>query len=110
MTGYDTDSGHYLLPIDCFENSGPDHDEKFLRSNETGNAYGSSQPQQAFNSRIEFCLEVRNDAVKGMQYPPNAHKERLKKMNEEAKKNEDELAAEIEEGKMDEDDEDDEMP
>ena len=87
-----------------------DHDGKFLRSNETGNAYGSSQPQQAFNSRIEFCLEVRNDAVKGMQYPPNAHKERLKKMNEEAKKNEDELAAEIEEGKMDEDDEDEEMP
>ena len=35
---------------------------------------------------------------------------RSKKMNEEAKKNEDELAAEIEEGKMDEDDEDDEMP
>merc|ERR1712100_732057 len=38
-----------------------DHDGKFLRSNETGNAYGTNQPQQAFNSRIEFCLEVRND-------------------------------------------------
>jgi 26S proteasome regulatory subunit N3 len=84
-----------------------DHDGGFLRSNETGNAYGTSQPQQAFNSRIEFCLEVRNDAVKGMQYPPNAHKKLLKEVNEEAKKNEDELAAEIEEGKMDEDDDED---
>ena len=45
-----------------------------------------------------------------MQYPPNAHKDKIKEMNEEAKKDADELAAEIEEGKMDEDDEDDEMP
>ena len=85
-----------------------DHDGGFLRSNETGNAYGTNQPQQAFNSRIEFCLEVRNDAVKGMQYPPNAHKDRLKEVKEEAKKNAEELAEEIEEGKMDEDDEDEE--
>ena len=53
-------------------------------------------------------MEVRNDAVKGMQYPPNAHKDRLKEVKEEAKKNAEELAEEIEEGKMDEDDEDEE--
>lgn len=64
------------------------HDEGFLRSRETTDAYNSTtQPQQAYHARIEFCLEVRNDAVKAMQYPPGDYKDKLKKVNEIAAEN-----------------------
>ncbi len=34
-----------------------------LFSKETTDAYSTSEPQQAFDRRIKFCLDVHNDAV-----------------------------------------------
>jgi hypothetical protein len=28
-----------------------------------------------FNSRIAFCLNMHNEAVKALMFPPNSHKE-----------------------------------
>lgn len=58
---------------------------------------------QAFHKRITFCLDVHNEAVRAMRYPPNAYKKEL----ESARlglddKTEEELAKEIED-EMDED-------
>ncbi len=85
-----------------------DHDQGFLRSRETGNSYSTTQPEQAFNARIEFCLEVRNDAVKGMRYPPNEHKEKLDKVKEDAKSREEDMN-DMKENGVEDDSEDEEM-
>lgn len=49
-----------------------DHDNACLISNEVTDLYGTQEPQRAFHRRIVFCLDVHNDAVKSMRYPPTA--------------------------------------
>ena len=39
--------------------------------------YSTLEPQAAFHKRITFCLNLHNDAVKAMSYPPDAHKDEL---------------------------------
>lgn len=49
-----------------------DHDNSWLCSQEIENLYGTEEPQKAFHKRIAFCLDVHNEAVKSMRYPPEA--------------------------------------
>lgn len=52
-----------------------DSDRNVLVSQEQLDIYSStSDPQKAFQRRINFLLQVHNDAVKALRYPPNAHK------------------------------------
>lgn len=51
-----------------------DHENGWMQSNETTNAYSTIEPQKAFHKRIEFCLDVHNEAVKAMRYPADAYK------------------------------------
>lgn len=81
------------------------HDDGYLASSTSGNVYSTTQPQEQFHQRIEFCLTVHNDAVKGMQYPPKDHdkdSDRKKKIDE-ADKEMEELVAEAEQDGLDED-------
>ncbi|KAJ0392974.1 hypothetical protein P43SY_009108 [Pythium insidiosum] len=80
-----------------------DHKAGWLQSKETVNVYTTSDPQNAFQKRIAFCLDVHNEAVKGMRYPPDAYKKDLESAEErlEREKQEEELAKEIED-EMDE--------
>lgn len=59
--------------------------------------------EQAFHKRITFCLDVHNEAVRAMRYPPNAYKKELESARSGSdEKTEEELAKEIED-EMDED-------
>ncbi|GAB9472321.1 26S proteasome non-atpase regulatory subunit 3 [Globisporangium polare] len=80
-----------------------DHKNGWLQSKETVNVYTTNDPQVAFQKRITFCLDVHNEAVKGMRYPPDAYKKDLESAEErlEREKQEEELAKEIED-EMDE--------
>lgn len=49
-------------------------------SSETAGVYDTAEPQAAFHSRIAFCLNLHNDAVKAMRYPPDAYKAKLKEL------------------------------
>jgi len=52
-----------------------DSDHGHLCSQERVDIYSStSDPQRAYQRRINFLLQVHNDAVKGLRYPPEAHK------------------------------------
>ncbi|KAF9264609.1 hypothetical protein L218DRAFT_1076509 [Marasmius fiardii PR-910] len=66
------------------------------------NAYGNSVAE-AFQRRIGYCLELHNQSVKAMRYPLNAHRKELAAA-EGAREREKELAKEIQEGDLDEDD------
>ena len=52
-----------------------DHEAGFMQSREVRDIYMTSEPQAAFHQRICFCLEVRNEAVKAMRFPPKAYRQ-----------------------------------
>jgi len=54
-----------------------DHSSGVLISKEGHDAYRTLEPQAAFHKRITFCLNLHNDTVKAMSYPPDAHKGEL---------------------------------
>ncbi|VFQ72321.1 unnamed protein product [Cuscuta campestris] len=53
-----------------------DHTNGHMVSKETGDIYSTNEPQLAFNSRISFCLNMHNEAVRALRFPPNSHKEK----------------------------------
>ncbi|PKA60400.1 putative 26S proteasome non-ATPase regulatory subunit 3 [Apostasia shenzhenica] len=53
-----------------------DHASRWMLSKETGDIYSTNEPQIAFHSRIAFCLNMHNEAVKALRFPPNSHKEK----------------------------------
>lgn len=66
-----------------------DHSNGWLISEEMVDIYSSEEPQRAFHKRIVFCLELHNDAVKAMRYPPTddaLYKKQLAVEEEEEKK------------------------
>nr|CAB3454094.1 unnamed protein product [Digitaria exilis] len=80
-----------------------DHANGWMVSKETGDVYSTNEPQIAFNSRIAFCLNMHNEAVKALRFPPNSHKEK-----ESAEKRRERLQQEEELAKhMAEEDDDD---
>lgn len=52
-----------------------DHTGGFIQSRELTDIYSTHEPHGAFHKRISFCLDIHNDAVKAMRFPPDAHKQ-----------------------------------
>mmetsp|Transcript_10179 Transcript_10179/g.28632 ORF Transcript_10179/g.28632 Transcript_10179/m.28632 type:complete len:519 (+) Transcript_10179:100-1656(+) len=46
----------------------------YLKSKDVADVYVTQQPQDAFHDRIQFFLNVRNDAVKAMRFPDKQYK------------------------------------
>ncbi|KAL8874055.1 MAG: hypothetical protein Q9174_000560 [Haloplaca sp. 1 TL-2023] len=80
-----------------------DHEHAFMKSKETGDVYATREPGEAFHERIRACLELHDESVKAMRFPMNQHRLELKNA-QEARERERELAKEIVEGDMDDDD------
>ena len=75
-----------------------DHDNQQIRSKGVADVYSTNEPQKAFHRRIVFCLDVRNEAVKAMQYPPDTGKKKnVEEDDKEEKQTDEEIAKEIEE-------------
>lgn len=74
-----------------------DHAQGWMQSKESGDIYSSREPTTAFHSRIAFCLNTHNEAVKAMRFPPDAHKEELEsgEKRRERQQQEQELAQHI---------------
>ncbi|KAF6163751.1 hypothetical protein GIB67_008585 [Kingdonia uniflora] len=51
-----------------------DHSSGCMVSKETGDIYSTNEPQSAFNSRIAFCLNMHNEAVRALRFPPKSDK------------------------------------
>lgn len=70
---------------------------------ESADVYSTNEPQGAFHQRISFCLNLHNESIKAMRFPLNAHRKEFDNV-QEALERERELAQEIAEGDLDEDD------
>ncbi|KAL8928522.1 MAG: hypothetical protein Q9208_001756 [Pyrenodesmia sp. 3 TL-2023] len=80
-----------------------DHEQAFMKSKEVGDIYATREPGEAFHERIQACLALHDESVKAMRFPMNQHRLELKNA-QEARERERELAKEIVEGDMDDDD------
>merc|ERR1712100_722651 len=78
-----------------------DHENGFLTSKETSDIYSSQEPLEAFHKRINFCLNIHNDAVMAMRFPSKPRTE-----TEEERKDRLRIEQELAE-QYEEDDEDD---
>eukprot|EP01125_Pyxidicula_operculata_P002272 TRINITY_DN12171_c0_g1_i1.p1 TRINITY_DN12171_c0_g1~~TRINITY_DN12171_c0_g1_i1.p1 ORF type:complete len:494 (-),score=97.84 TRINITY_DN12171_c0_g1_i1:38-1519(-) len=70
------------------------HEEGYLKSSENIDVYSTNEPEQAFSQRIEFCLQIHNEAVKAMRYPPDVFKKKAQVEADKLKDNEDTEIAE----------------
>jgi 26S proteasome regulatory subunit N3 len=51
------------------------HDQMFMQSLSVTDMYASNDPQAILAKRIEFCMQLRNDAVMALTYPPDEKKD-----------------------------------
>ncbi|KAF9888447.1 26S proteasome non-ATPase regulatory subunit [Aspergillus nanangensis] len=80
-----------------------DHENGFMKSKEVGDIYATREPGEVFHERIRACLALHDESVKAMRFPMNQHRLELKSA-QEARERERELAKEIQEGDMDDED------
>ncbi|KAI1916092.1 26S proteasome non-ATPase regulatory subunit [Ophidiomyces ophidiicola] len=80
-----------------------DHEHGYMKSKEIGDVYATKEPGEVFHERIQACLNLHDESVKAMRFPMNQHRLELKNA-QEARERERELAKEIADGDVDDDD------
>ncbi|KAK4178586.1 putative 26S proteasome regulatory subunit rpn3 [Triangularia setosa] len=80
-----------------------DREKGYMKSKEVGDVYATREPGETFHDRIRACLSLHDESVKAMRFPMNQHRLELKNA-QEAREREREMAKEIQEGDLDEDD------
>jgi len=68
-----------------------DHEAGYVQTRDLTDIYSTLEPMKAFNQRIKFCLELRNQSVKAMRFPPKKYSEDLETAEERRAREEEEL-------------------
>jgi 26S proteasome regulatory subunit N3 len=67
------------------------HDDQFMASKEIIDVYTSNEPQQMLHKRIKFCMDLHEEAVKGLEFPPVEDKRDFGDLDEERSTKEEDL-------------------
>lgn len=62
-----------------------------MSSKEVMDIYCTREPQLAFHQRIAFCLELHNQSVKAMRYPPKSYGKELESAEERREREQQDL-------------------
>lgn len=54
-----------------------DHERGFMQSKENTDIYSTKEPLDAFHARVAFCLDIHNQSVKAMRFPPKSYNKEL---------------------------------
>lgn len=68
-----------------------DHENQFVASKERTDVYCTQEPQLAFHQRIAFCLNIHNQSVKAMRYPPKSYNKDLESAEERREREQQDL-------------------
>ncbi|XP_055381943.1 probable 26S proteasome non-ATPase regulatory subunit 3 [Condylostylus longicornis] len=68
-----------------------DPEHGFMRSKESTDIYSTREPQLAFHQRISFCLDLHNQSVKAMRYPPKSYGKDLESAEERREREQQDL-------------------
>ncbi|KAB0800634.1 hypothetical protein PPYR_06374 [Photinus pyralis] len=63
----------------------------YMRSKESSDIYCTKEPQNAFHQRIAFCLDLHNQSVKAMRYPPKSYGKELESAEERREREQQDL-------------------
>lgn len=67
------------------------HESGYVQTKDLTDIYSTLEPMKAFNQRIKFCLELRNQSVKAMRFPPKKYSDELETAEERRAREEEEL-------------------
>lgn len=68
-----------------------DPEKGYMRSKESTDVYSTRDPQLAFHQRITFCLDLHNQSVKAMRYPPKSYGKDLENAEERREREQQDL-------------------
>ncbi|KAK0058684.1 26S proteasome non-ATPase regulatory subunit 3 [Biomphalaria pfeifferi] len=68
-----------------------DHENGYVQSKETGDVYSTKEPMTAFHQRISFCLDIHNQSVKAMRFPPKSYNKDLESAEDRREREQQEL-------------------
>lgn len=68
-----------------------DPEKGCMRSKESTDVYSTREPQLAFHERISFCLNLHNQSVKAMRYPPKSYGKDLESAEERREREQQDL-------------------
>jgi 26S proteasome regulatory subunit N3 len=68
-----------------------DHEGGFMASKERTDVYCTQEPQLAFHQRVTFCLNIHNQSVKAMRYPPKSYNKDLESAEERREREQQDL-------------------
>ncbi|KAJ1521060.1 hypothetical protein ONE63_002767 [Megalurothrips usitatus] len=68
-----------------------DPEKGYMRSKESADIYCTRDPQLAFHQRITFCLDLHNQSVKAMRYPPKSYGKELESAEERREREQQDL-------------------
>lgn len=68
-----------------------DHEQGYMQSKETVDVYCTREPQTVFHQRISFCLNIHNQSVKAMRYPPKSYNKDLESAEERREREQQDL-------------------
>lgn len=69
-----------------------DHEGGFVRSNETIDVYSTTEPTDSYHKRVQFCLNIYNEAIQAMRFPEKKDEEDTAEQRRERFKEQEELA------------------
>lgn len=68
-----------------------DHERQYMQSKETSDVYSTREPMQAFHQRISFCLDIHNQSVRAMRFPPKSYSTDLESAEERREREQQEM-------------------
>lgn len=78
-----------------------DHDAGVLSVARLADVYSTEEPAAAFHARVAFCMDIHNEALKAMRFEGSAAKAEWEDATKLRERQEQELAAALEEDDMD---------
>lgn len=67
------------------------HESNYMQSKENVDVYCTPEPQAAFHQRISFCLDIHNQSVKAMRFPPKSYNKDLESAEERREREQQDL-------------------
>lgn len=80
-----------------------DHEGGFVCSKENMDVYSTMEPTDVYHRRIEFCLNIHNEALRAMRFPDTKEDEETPEQRRERLKEHEELVKTLEEEEDDDD-------
>jgi len=68
-----------------------EHEKGYMQSKDNIDIYSTKEPQTAFHQRITFCLEIHNQSVKAMRFPPKSYNKDLESAEERREREQQDL-------------------